>query len=211
MKLLNLILLAGSIASANEATPTSEEPTSSVEEPTSSVVVSSEATSEEQETSFEEFKQQVTDWLSQYLEKDLVVQIISWAVDVGVLGGLFTVYLKYRKYKGKTIEQLVDEVKTKVTETMENDFKNLSKEQQEKLINGLETLKKSNELVIKALVLAQSKTTDSKLALLDLVSESNTNVEVKEAVEQVREEIQANEEQKQKVQEAVKEDYNPID
>lgn len=211
MKLLNLILLAGSIASANEATPTSEEPTSSVEEPTSSVVVSSEATSEEQETSFEEFKQQVTDWLSQYLEKDLVVQIISWAVDVGVLGGLFTVYLKYRKYKGKTIEQLVDEVKAKVTETMENDFKNLSKEQQEKLINGLETLKKSNELVIKALVLAQSKTTDSKLALLDLVSESNTNVEVKEAVEQVREEIQANEEQKQKVQEAVKEDYNPID
>lgn len=218
MKLLNLILLAGSIASANEATPTSEEPTSSVEEPTSSVVVS-EATSEEQEqssseekeTSFEEFKQQVTDWLSQYLEKDLVVQIISWAVDVGVLGGLFTVYLKYRKYKGKTIEQLVDEVKAKVTETMENDFKNLSKEQQEKLINGLETLKKSNELVIKALVLAQSKTTDSKLALLDLVSESNTNVEVKEAVEQVREEIQANEEQKQKVQEAVKEDYNPID
>lgn len=211
MKLLNLILLAGSIASANEATPTSEEPTSSVEEPTSSVVASSEATSEEQETSFEEFKQQVTDWLSQYLEKDLVVQIISWAVDVGVLGGLFTVYLKYRKYKGKTIEQLVDEVKAKVTETMENDFKNLSKEQQEKLINGLETLKKSNELVIKALVLAQSKTTDSKLALLDLVSESNTNVEVKEAVEQVREEIQANEEQKQKVQEAVKEDYNPID
>lgn len=225
---ISLILLSASIANAKpinaeeQSAEISEEPTSSVVAEASSEEASQDnqepssepntpSDEQDQDPTFDEFKTEVEEWLAQYLEKDLLTQIISWAVDVGVLGGLFTVYLKYRKYKNKTIGQLVDEIKAKVTETMESDFKNLSKEQQEKLINGLETLKKSNELVIKALVLAQSKTTDSKLALLDLVSESNTSVEVKEAVEEVRKEVEANEEQKQKVQEAVKDEYNPID
>lgn len=225
---ISLILLSASIANAKpvnaeeQSAEISEEPTSSVVAEASSEEISQDSQEpssepstpsdeQDQDPTFDEFKAEIEEWLAQYLEKDLLTQIISWAVDVGVLGGLFTVYLKYRKYKNKTIGQLVDEIKDKVTETMESDFKNLSKEQQEKLINGLETLKKSNELVIKALVLAQSKTTDSKLALLDLVSESNTSVEVKEAVEEVRKEVEASEEQKQKVQEAVKDEYNPID
>lgn len=233
MNILKLALLAGAIASGEEA-PTSQ-PSESVveEEPSTSVVApssseeqseegssssseessssSSASSSEEQEPTFDDFKAEVEAWLSQYLEKDLLTQIISWAVDAGVLGGLFTVYLKYRKYKNKTIGQLVEEIKANVTKQMEDDFKNLSKEQQEKLINGIETLKKSNELVIKALVLAQSKTTENKLALLDLVGEANTDVEVKQAVESVRQEVEANQETKEKVQEVVKDDYHPID
>ena len=227
MNILKLALLAGAIASGEEA-PTSqpsesvveEEPSTSVVEPSSSEEQSEESSSssssassseEEQEPTFDDFKAEVEAWLSQYLEKDLLTQIISWAVDAGVLGGLFTVYLKYRKYKNKTIGQLVEEIKANVTKQMEDDFKNLSKEQQEKLINGIETLKKSNELVIKALVLAQSKTTENKLALLDLVGEANTDVEVKQAVESVRQEVEANQETKEKVQEVVKDDYHPID
>lgn len=234
MNIFKLALLAGAIASGEEA-PTSQ-PSESVveEEPSTSVVApssseeqseesssssseesssssSSASSSEEQEPTFDDFKAEVEAWLSQYLEKDLLTQIISWAVDAGVLGGLFTVYLKYRKYKNKTIGQLVEEIKANVTKQMEDDFKNLSKEQQEKLINGIETLKKSNELVIKALVLAQSKTTENKLALLDLVGEANTDVEVKQAVESVRQEVEANQETKEKVQEVVKDDYHPID
>lgn len=235
LRALNILLLAGAIANGNptnyaeaDTEPTGDEPTTSevASEPTSEETkepatseVASESTSEEEGKGdvaedtydFDKFKEDVTAWLSKYLEKDLVVQIISWAVDCGVLGGLFTVYLKYRKYKSKTIGELVDEIKTKVTEQMGEDFKNLSTEQQEKLINSLESLKKSNELVIKALVLAQSKTTDSKLALLDLVAENNTSVEVKEVVADVRKEVEASQEQKDKVQEAVKSDYNPID
>ena len=227
MNILKLALLAGAIASGEEA-PTSqpsesvveEEPSTSVVAPSSSEEQSEEVSSssssassseEEQEPTFDDFKAEVEAWLSQYLEKDLLTQIISWAVDAGVLGGLFTVYLKYRKYKNKTIGQLVEEIKANVTKQMEDDFKNLSKEQQEKLINGIETLKKSNELVIKALVLAQSKTTENKLALLDLVGEANTDVEVKQAVESVRQEVEANQETKEKVQEVVKDDYHPID
>lgn len=223
MNIFKLALLAGAIASGEEA-PTSqpsesvveEEPSTSVVAPSSSEEQSEEGSSssssqEEQEPTFDDFKAEVEAWLSQYLEKDLLTQIISWAVDAGVLGGLFTVYLKYRKYKNKTIGQLVEEIKANVTKQMEDDFKNLSKEQQEKLINGIETLKKSNELVIKALVLAQSKTTENKLALLDLVGEANTDVEVKQAVESVRQEVEANQETKEKVQEVVKDDYHPID
>ena len=227
MNILKLALLAGAIASGEEA-PTSqpsesvveEEPSTSVVAPSSSEEQSEESSSssssassseEEQEPTFDDFKAEVEAWLSQYLEKDLLTQIISWAIDAGVLGGLFTVYLKYRKYKNKTIGQLVEEIKANVTKQMEDDFKNLSKEQQEKLINGIETLKKSNELVIKALVLAQSKTTENKLALLDLVGEANTDVEVKQAVESVRQEVEANQETKEKVQEVVKDDYHPID
>ena len=227
MNILKLALLAGAIASGEEA-PTSQpsesvvenEPSTSVVAPSSSEEQSEESSSssssassseEEQEPTFDDFKAEVEAWLSQYLEKDLLTQIISWAVDAGVLGGLFTVYLKYRKYKNKTIGQLVEEIKANVTKQMEDDFKNLSKEQQEKLINGIETLKKSNELVIKALVLAQSKTTENKLALLDLVGEANTDVEVKQAVESVRQEVEANQETKEKVQEVVKDDYHPID
>lgn len=225
MNILKLALLAGAIASGEEA-PTSQPTESVVEEPSTSVVApsssseekseenSSSSSSQEQpsdEPSFDDFKSEVEAWLSQYLEKDLLTQIISWAVDAGVLGGLFTVYLKYRKYKNKTIGQLVEEIKANVTKQMEDDFKNLSEEQQAKLINGIETLKKSNELVIKALVLAQSKTTENKLALLDLVGEANTDVEVKQAVESVRQEVEANQETKEKVQEVVKDDYHPID
>ena len=233
MNIFKLALLAGAIASGEEA-PTSQPSESVVEnEPSTSVVTpssseeqseegssssseesSSSSSSQEQpsdEPTFDDFKAEVEAWLSQYLEKDLLTQIISWAVDAGVLGGLFTVYLKYRKYKNKTIGQLVEEIKANVTKQMENDFKNLSKEQQEKLINGIETLKKSNELVIKALVLAQSKTTENKLALLDLVGEANTDVEVKQAVESVRQEVEANQETKEKVQEVVKDDYHPIE
>lgn len=227
MNILKLALLAGAIASGEEA-PTSQ-PSESVveEEPSTSVVApssseeqsssseegssSSSSSEEEQGPTFDDFKAEVEAWLSQYLEKDLLTQIISWAVDAGVLGGLFTVYLKYRKYKNKTIGQLVEEIKANVTKQMEDDFKNLSEEQQQKLINGIETLKKSNELVIKALVLAQSKTTENKLALLDLVGEANTDVEVKQAVESVRQEVEANQETKEKVQEVVKDDYHPID
>lgn len=218
MKFFNVLLMAGAIANANEV-PTSSEPATSVEEPTTSVVSSSEETpsetpnepTSEAEPTIEDFRKEVESWLSNYLEKDMLTQIISWAVDAGVLGGLFAIYLKYRKYKSKTIGQLVDEIKENVTKQMQDDFKNLSEEQQAKLINGLETLKKSNELVIKALVLAQSKTTESKLALLDLVSESNENTEVKEVVKEVRKEVESNQAQKEKVQEAVKSDYNPID
>lgn len=228
MNFLKLALLAGAIASGEEA-PTSQPSESVVEgEPSTSVVApssseeqsssseenSSSSSSQEQpsdEPTFDDFKGEVEAWLSKYLEKDLLTQIISWAVDAGVLGGLFTVYLKYRKYKNKTIGQLVEEIKANVTKQMEDDFKNLSQEQQEKLINGIETLKKSNELVIKALVLAQSKTTENKLALLDLVGEANTDVEVKQAVESVRQEVEANQETKEKVQEVVKDDYHPID
>ena len=227
MNILKLALLAGAIASGEEA-PTSQpsesvvedEPSTSVVAPSSSEEQSEESSSsssssssseEEQEPTFDDFKAEVEAWLSQYLEKDLLTQIISWAVDAGVLGGLFTVYLKYRKYKNKTIGQLVEEIKANVTKQMEDDFKNLSQEQQQKLINGIETLKKSNELVINALVLAQSKTTENKLALLDLVGEANTDVEVKQAVESVRQEVEANQETKEKVQEVVKDDYHPID
>lgn len=224
MNILKLALLAGAIASGEEA-PTSEQPITSVEEePSTSVVAPSSSESEEkseesvsssssasEEPTFDDFKAEVEAWLSQYLEKDLLTQIVSWAVDAGVLGGLFAVYLKYRKYKNKTIGQLVDEIKANVTKQMQDDFKNLSEEQQQKLINGIETLKKSNELVIKALVLAQSKTTENKLALLDLVGEANTDVEVKQAVESVRHEVEASKETKEKVQEVVKDDYHPID
>lgn len=229
MNILKLALLAGAIASGEEA-PTSQPSESVVEdEPSTSVVApssseeqsssseesssssSASSSEEEQEPTFDDFKAEVEAWLSQYLEKDLLTQIISWAVDAGVLGGLFTIYLKYRKYKNKTIGQLVEEIKANVTKQMEDDFKNLSQEQQQKLINGIETLKKSNELVIKALVLAQSKTTENKLALLDLVGEANTDVEVKQAVESVRQEVEANQETKEKVQEVVKDDYHPID
>lgn len=231
MNIFKLALLAGAIASGEEA-PTSqpsesvvedepstsvvapsssEEQSSSSEEQSSSSSSSVSSSEEEQEPTFDDFKAEVEAWLSQYLEKDLLTQIISWAVDAGVLGGLFAVYLKYRKYKNKTIGQLVEEIKANVTKQMEDDFKNLSQEQQQKLINGIETLKKSNELVIKALVLAQSKTTENKLALLDLVGEANTDVEVKQAVESVRQEVEANQETKEKVQEVVKDDYHPID
>lgn len=228
MNFLKLALLAGAIASGEEASTSQPSesvvegepstsvvaPSSSEEQSSSSEESSSSSSSQEQpsdEPTFDDFKGEVEAWLSKYLEKDLLTQIISWAVDAGVLGGLFTVYLKYRKYKNKTIVQLVEEIKANVTKQMEDDFKNLSKEQQEKLINGIETLKKSNELVIKALVLAQSKTTENKLALLDLVGEANTDVEVKQAVESVRQEVEANQETKEKVQEVVKDDYHPID
>ena len=60
----------------------------------------------EQEPTLDEFKAEVQAWMSQYMEESLVVKIITWMVDAGVLSALFVVYLKYRKYKHTTIEDL---------------------------------------------------------------------------------------------------------
>ena len=100
MNILKLALLAGAIASGEEV-PTSqpsesvveEEPSTSVVAPSSSEEQSEESSSssssassseEEQEPTFDDFKAEVEAWLSQYLEKDLLTKIISWAGDAGV-------------------------------------------------------------------------------------------------------------------------------
>ena len=138
---------------------------------------------EEQETepTLDDFKAEVQTWLEQYMEESLVVKIITWLVDAGVLSALFVVYLKYRKYKHTTIEDLTKQFGDKVGIWLKENFDKLSEEQIAKITKSVEDLEKSNETIMKVLVLMQDNTAKGKAALIEYLGSKTDSEEVKKA------------------------------
>ena len=64
---------------------------------------------------------------------------------------------------------------------------------------------------MKALALAQDKTAEGKIALLNLISENTTQADTKEVVTEVKEQIQKEQKVEEEVKEKVANDYTPID
>ena len=147
----------------------------------------------EVEPTIDEFKAEVEQWLSQYMEESMVVKIITWLVDAGVLSALFVVYLKYRKHKSMTIEDLLNQFKEKMGEWLKENFDKLSKEEIDKLTNAIDDLEKSNETIMKVLVLMQDNTAKGKAALIEYLGSKTENKEVKDAVNDVSQTLEEQE------------------
>lgn len=161
--------------------------------------------SEEEE--FETFKEEVQEYLGEYLEQSMVAKIISWAVDAGVLAALFFVYRKYSKYKHTTIEDLMKMFETKMEKWLKEKTDELSKEQIAKITNAVNELEKSNETIMKVLVLMQDNTAKGKAALIEYLGSKTESEEVKQAVEVVNEKLIEKERKDEEVKDAVKNDY----
>lgn len=161
--------------------------------------------SEEEE--FETFKEKVTEYLGEYLEQSMVAKVITWAIDAGVLAALFFVYRKYSKYKHTTIEDLMKMFEVKMEKWLKEKTDELSKEQIAKITNAVNELEKSNETIMKVLVLMQDNTAKGKAALIEYLGSKTESEEVKQAVEVVNEKLVEKERKDEEVKDAVKNDY----
>lgn len=166
---------------------------------------------EEDEPTEEELIEKIKEWMSKYLEQSTVEKIITWAVDAGVLSSLFVIYLKYRKYKHNTVEEVLTAVKKEVGKYLEDCFAKLDKEAIQKIIDSFKEVEANMELLMKALVLSQSKTSESKVAMLDLISGINKNAEINKTIDEVKTEIIKEKQAEEAVKEVVKNEYHPVD
>ena len=183
-----------------------EEVSSSVEE----IVSSSSVESTEQEEVEEELKGKIEGVLSEYFTWDYVSEIINWMIDAGLLSAIAVLLVKYRKYKGKTIDEIAEMMKTEIKKEIQLRFNEASSEQQEKIINSVDKLIEDIEVVKKALVFVQDKSAEGKVALLNLISQTTDDVKTKESIKEVKEKIEKEEKAINEVKSKVDGDYKEI-
>lgn len=205
--LLSTLLVFG--ADTSTLPPTTTETT----ETTTTEATTSETTDD---ITFEESEQDVIEtlkeWLSQAFDSNLVGFIINWAIDAGLITVIAGIYFKYRKYKAKSSQEIANEVKEVVKEVLASCFKDLSKEQQKEIVEKIEKFEGDLDKLKKALILAQDRTAEGKIALLNLINETSENKsDIKEVSKKVETQIQKEVEKEKKVNEKVKDDYQPVD
>lgn len=159
----------------------------------------------------EQFTEEVKNWLSQHMDAQMVANIINWCSQLGLMGALFGVYMKYKKHKTTTLEDVVKAFKTEVEKYIKECFDNLSKEQINKLISASHSVEGKMNEVMKAFVLAQDKTVEGKVAMLDLIAKNTTDVEVVQIVSKEKEEIVKKQEITEKIKEVVSGEYIPVE
>lgn len=180
----------------------------------SSEVVSNEITSSSSELTQEEVEKTITEkienWASEYVSWDYVSSIINWSIDTGLLSVIALLIVKTRKYKSMTGEEIVNLLKSQLIETLTTNFKEMSEEQLKQLILNIDKLNSDIEVMKKALVLAQDKTAEGKIALLNLIDGTTENKETKEAIDEQKEKIEKEEAKIEEVKSAVDGDYKEI-
>lgn len=168
-------------------------------------------TIEEEETeTIEDFKTKIENKLGEYLDREKVELIIKWLIDSGVLVALFGVYVKYKKYKNTTIDELYAKLKTELKDYLQENFKQMGADELTKVCNALKELETANETIMKVLVLMQDNTAKGRVALLEYLGNKTTNNEVKELTQEVNETIEKQQEAKQEIIDKVKNDYEQI-
>ena len=168
-------------------------------------------TTEDEPLTEEGFTERVKEFLEQYLSADMVANIINWAIDSGLLIALFGVYLRYRKYKSLSSEEIAKKVDDRIKQELKESFEKLSEEQLQQLIDKVNSYEDVLNTLEKALILSQDKTAEGKKALLDLISEKTNSSEVKKEASNVKEKVVEEQKTIDEIQEKVKDNYIPID
>lgn len=210
--MLEKIMLASALLFANvDETTTIVDTTTTITDTTTTT----EETTTDSDITYDESEQEVIEtlkeWLLQFFDSNLVGFVINWAIDAGLITIIAGIYFKYRKYKAKSSQEIASEVKEQINEILNASFKDLSKEQQEKIVNVITKLNSEIETLKKALVLAQDKTAEGKIALLNLINETTKEVEVIKEVEKVKEKVIEENNKEKEINEKVKEKYKPVD
>lgn len=208
--MLEKIILASALLFANV-----DETTTITDTTTETTTIGDTTISDNEDITYDESEQEVIEtlkeWLLQFFDSNLVGFVINWAIDAGLITIIAGIYFKYRKYKAKSSQEIASEVKEQINEILNASFKDLSKEQQEKIVNVITKLNSEIETLKKALVLAQDKTAEGKIALLNLINETTKEVEVIKEVEKVKEKVIEESNKEKEINEKVKEKYKPVD
>ena len=168
-------------------------------------------TTEDEPLTEEGFTEKIREFFEQYLSADMVANIINWAIDSGLLIALFGVYLKYRKYKSLSSEEIAKKVDDRIKQELKESFEKLSEEQLQQLIDKVNSYEDVLNTLEKALILSQDKTAEGKKALLDLISQKTNSSEVKKEASSVKEKVVEEQKTIDEIQEKVKDNYIPID
>lgn len=164
-----------------------------------------EETAEVEETPTPEIDEEagkLLDTLKAFAEKAELTNIINWFINSGAMVAIVGVLTKYRKYKSMTIEEMLEQFKGKVEDKMGESFKELSSDSLNKLCDKISDLEHANETIMKVLVLMQDNTAKGRAALIEYLGSKTSSQEVKEAANEVQEELKAQEEQKEQVKQA---------
>lgn len=158
----------------------------------------------------EKFAEKVKNYVAQYTGESLAIKIVGWLVDAGVLSGMFVVWLKYRKYKHNTVEEVIGAVKSEVGTYTKEAINSLSESQIKSIIDKVGDLEGAVETIMKVLVLMQDTTAEGKVALLDYLGSKTNNPEIKEQASDEKEKIEEQIKKDEVVRDKVANDYEEI-
>lgn len=174
------------------------------------ISLKAESTEPEPEPEQVEFTEKVKDYLSQYVGDNLAIKIVGWLVDAGVLTGMFAVWLKYRKYKHNTVEEVIGAVKDEVGKYTKDAINSLSEKEIKSIVDKVADLENATETIMKVLVLMQDTTPEGKVALLDYLGSKTNNQEIKEQAETEKNKIENQIEKDDEIRKKVADDYEEI-
>jgi len=152
--------------------------------------------------SIDDFKNDLTSKLSQYMDESIVYNIIKWLTDIGVLGALFGVYLKYRKYKHTTLEDVAKSSEELINKKIEEIKTNQSEEDKKNA--------EKFEQILKILILSQDNSTKGKIALLECLGVKTDSEALKENVEEVKNNLEEQQAQKDEINKEVQSEYKDL-
>lgn len=218
--LLSFIIVAPVVAKADDvvttttpitttAPATTTAPVTTTAPETTQPVVTTAAPVEDEEIDYKEAQQVVTDiatkYLGEYLDKQLIADIVALAFGVISLFALIGTYIKYKRVHKDTNDVVAQSIEKEIKKQIK-DLDGLVKP----LVEQNEELKKGYETIMKVLVLMQDASPKGKVALIDYLGSKTDNKEIKDATEQVNEEIKKQEETKKEVTEKVNGEYENI-
>lgn len=161
----------------------------------------------------EQVTQIISDFLGNYLQESFVAQIISWLIDVGAMGALVAIFLKYRKYKHTTVEDITKLAGQTIKEQLGSSFKDMDGNTA-KLIGemfvAIGTLAAKMDNLIQAFALSQDKSAEGKIAMLQIVQGTTEDKNLNDKIEEMKTEITTTDAAIQEVEEKVQGEYKDI-
>ena len=192
---------------------TTTAPETTTEPVTTNAPATTEAPATDDEIDYKEAQEVVTEiatkYLGEYLDKQLIADIVALVFGAISLGALLVTYVRYKRSNKDTNDVVTQSIERELKNKL-NEFFTQTNNLVQPLVDQNEELKKGYETIMKVLVLMQDASPKGKVALIDYLGGKTDNKEVKETAEQVQAEIEKQEETKKEVTEKVNGEYENI-
>lgn len=175
-----------------------------------SIVVDAEV---DEEKLTEQVTKIIEDFLGNYLQESMVAQIISWLIETGVLGALVVIFLKYRKHKHTTIEDITKLAGESIKTQLGENFKGMDANTKVMIGDVIKTVADLSEkmnVLLQAFALAQDPTSEGRIAMLKLVQGIAEDKQVVEKIEEIKDDIVAKDEAVKEIEDKVQGEYEDI-
>lgn len=220
--MIKTLLLMGALTLAplnteGETTPPTQETTptdpdtstdDSKKEDTSTDEEKKEDSTTTDDSKKEETKNEIKEWLSKFLEPQQVAMIMTWITYAATIFGLIVKCYQLAKQKTLTAESVKDlimkDLGDKIDESVANQLTTA-------IVSLNKTAKNQNEvlaLLTKVMALSQENTPESRIAILELISQ--LGVVKNEEIEEMKETINKEVEDKKAVEEKTNESVDTI-